>query len=212
MKFTSAIVLTLAGFAVAKGGNNKAADNANGTSTKAQCKQVEKLTFLTDVAANTTKLDKITKGNATKAAEFQAKASSAAGELQTLQSNATLMGECNTIFAAQKMAQQCGEMASIEEAQKIVANQTKLDKITKGNTTKADDFKAKVAAKADTLTQLQANTTLTTYCSSLDTKAACKTMAKLAKEQAEAQNTTALVSSLGMKNRVSIGITQKSPN
>lgn len=195
MKFTSAIVLTLAGFAVAKG-NNKSAGNSTGTSTKAQCKQVEKLTFLTDVAANTTKLDKITKGNATKAADFQAKAAAATTQLQTLQSNATLMTACDAIFAVQQMSEQCGEMASIEKAQKIVANSTALDKVTKGNTTKADAFKAKVAAKADTLTTLQANTTLTTYCAALDTKSSCKAMAKLAKEQAQATNTTALVSFL----------------
>lgn len=193
MKFTSAIILTLAGFAVAKGGNNKAA-NSTGTSTKSQCRQVEKLTALTEIAANTTKLDKITKGNATKAAEFQAKASTAATQLSTLQSNTTLMDSCNQIFAAQAMTQSCAEMASIEEGQKIVANQTLLDKVTKNNATKADAFKAKVAAKAADLSALQGNTTLTAYCSTLSDKAACKTMAKLNKEQALAANTSALVS------------------
>lgn len=192
MKFTSAIVLTLAGFAVAKGGNNKAA-NSTGTSTKSQCRQVEKLTALTDIAANSTKLDKITKGNATKAAEFQAKASTAATELSTLQGNATLMTTCNQIFAVQAMTQDCASMASIEEAQKIAANQTLLDKATKNNATKADAFKAKVAAKAADLSTMQANTTLTAYCSTLSDKAACKTMAKLNKEQTLAANTTALV-------------------
>lgn len=188
MKFTSAVVLSLAGFAIAKG-NNKA---ANSTSTKSQCREVEKLTFVTQIAANTTELDKITKGNATKAAEFQAKASDAATKLNTLQGNATLMTACNAIFAQDQMSAACGEMAAIEEGQKIVANQTLLDKITKNNATKADAFKAKVAAKAQTLTSLQSNNTLTAYCSTLDDKFACKSMAKLAKEQALSKNTTAL--------------------
>lgn len=194
MKFTSAIVLALAGFAVAKGDNeNKAAKNSTGTSTKSQCKQVQKLTAVTEIAANATQLDKITKGNATKAAEFQARASTAATQLSTLQSNTTLMDACSQIFAVQAMDKSCGQMASIEEAQKIVANQTLLDKVTKNNATKADAFKAKVAAKAADLTAMQSNTTLTTYCAVQDDKAACKVMAKLNKEQALAANTTALV-------------------
>lgn len=137
MKFTSAILLALAGSAIAKG-NNKAA-NSTGTSTKSQCKQVDRLTELTNLAANTTKLDKVTKGNATRAQEIQAKAATAATELATLQSNTTLMTACNQIFAVEDMQDACDEMSSIEEAQLIIANQTLLDKKTKNNATKAGE-------------------------------------------------------------------------
>lgn len=192
MKFSSVFVLGLAGLVAAKGDKG----NSTGTSTKSQCKQVAKLTAITDLAANTTKLAEKTKNNATKIAEFQAKASTAATQLSTLSSNATLMTACNVIFAQEDMVQSCEQMDEIQKANEIINNATLLAKITDNNATKADKFKAKVAAKAADLSALQSNTTLTAFCAGVNDKATCKSMAKLAKEQALAANTTALVSSL----------------
>lgn len=146
MKFTSAILLALASFAIAKGNNDDNEDNqqgqssnSTGTSIKSQCNQIDDLTELTELAANATKLDKHTHGNATKAQEIQAKASTAATKLATLQSNTTLMTSCNQIFAVEDMKDACEDMSDIEEAQQIVANQTLLDKKTKNNATKAGE-------------------------------------------------------------------------
>lgn len=188
MQLSIVTILALAGLAVAKG------QSGNSTSTKSQCKQIQKITKLMDVASNTTKLDKVTDGNATKAAEIQAKASSAATELSTLQSNTTLVAACDQIFAVQDMEQACGEMAFIQKAQQVIANQTLLDEVTKNNATKAAEFQAKVASKATALGSMESNTTLTTFCAALSDKEACKSVAKLAKEQELAANTTALVS------------------
>lgn len=193
MKFSSAFVLGLAGLVAAKGHQDNAS-NSTGTSTKSQCKEVSKLTSITELAANTTKLADKLKNNATKIAEFQAKAATATTELSTLQSNATLMTACNVIFAQEDMEESCGQMAEIQKANEIIANATLLAKVTDNNATKADAFKAKVASKADELSALQSNTTLTTFCAGLQTKATCKSMAKLVKEQALAANSTALVS------------------
>lgn len=188
MKFLTTLVLAMASVAVAK-------NNTDGTSTKSQCKQVSKLTKLTELAGNSTKLDKVTKGNATKAADIQAKASAGAAKLTELQGNATLMTACNQIFAVQDMEQACGMMEGLQKLNALIANQTELDAKTKGNTTKADAIKAKAQEKAADLTAMEGNATLTSFCSVQNDKQQCKSMAKLSKEQEFAQNTTALVSS-----------------
>lgn len=190
MKFLATLVIAMASVAIAKDGNN-----TDGTSTKSQCKQVSKLTKLMDLAGNSTKLDKVTKGNATKAADIQAKASQASTKLTELQGNATLMTACNQIFAVNDMEDACDKMQGLEKLNALIANQTALDAATKGNTTKADAIKAKAQSKAADLTAMQSNTTLTSFCAGVNDKQSCKAMAKLAKEQEFAANTTALVSS-----------------
>ncbi|KAG8162861.1 hypothetical protein KVR01_007339 [Diaporthe batatas] len=187
MKFLSTLVVAMASVAIAQD-NNK----GDGTSTKSQCKQVAKITKLMDLASNTTKLDKVTEGNATKASEIQAKASQAATKLTELQSNTTLMAACDQIFAVQDTENACEKMQGLEKLQALVANQTALDEKTKGNTTKADAIKAKAQEKAADLTAMQGNATLTGFCAGFQDKQSCKAMAKLAKMQEFAQNTTAL--------------------
>lgn len=187
MKFLSTLVVAMASVAVAQD-NNK----GNNTSTKSQCKQVAKITKLMDIAGNSTKLDKVTDGNATKASEIQAKASEAATKLTELQSNTTLMAACTQIFAVQDTEDACDKMQGLEKLQALVANQTALDEKTKGNTTKADLIKAKAQEKAADLTAMQGNATLTSFCAGFQDKQSCKAMAKLAKQQEFAQNTTAL--------------------
>lgn len=190
MKFLSALVLAMASVAIAKDGNN-----TDGTSTKSQCKQVSKLTKLMDIAGNSTKLDKVTKGNATKAADIQAMASQMSTKLTELQSNTTLMTACDQIFAVQDTEDACDKMQGLQKLNALIANQTALDEKTKGNTTKADAIKAKAQEKAADLTAMESNTTLTSFCAGFSDKQSCKAMAKLAKEQEFAANTTALVSS-----------------
>lgn len=190
MKFFATLVLAMASVAVAKGANK-----TDGTSTKSQCNQVSKLTKLVDLAGNSTKLDKVTKGNATKAADIQAKASQASTKLTALQGNATLMTACDQIFAVNDMEDACDKMKGLEKLNALIANQTALDAATKGNTTKADAIKAKAQSKAADLTAMQSNTTLTSFCAGVNDKQSCQAMKQLSKEQEFAKNTTALVSS-----------------
>jgi hypothetical protein len=211
MKFLSTIVIAMASVAVAQ--DNKNMGDMNGgdmakmgkmgkgnntmmgmMSTKSQCRQVEKMTKLVELAANTTKLDKVTDGNATKAQEIQAKAAQAQPKLTTLQSNATLMTACNQMFAVQAEERMCGKMMGLEKLQALVMNQTALDAKTKGNTTKADMIKSMAQAKMADLTAMQGNATLTGFCAGVKDKQDCKMMAKVAKEQMFATNTTAVVS------------------
>ncbi|KAG6357784.1 hypothetical protein INS49_013663 [Diaporthe citri] len=187
MKFLSALVLAMASVAIAKDGNN-----TDGTSTKSQCKQVSQLTKFMDIAGNSTKLDKITNGNATKAADIQAKASQASTKLTELQSNATLMTACDQIFAVQDTEDACEKMQGLQKLNALIANQTALDEKTKGNTTKADAIKAKAQEKAADLTAMEGNATLTSFCAGFNDKQSCKAMARLAKVQEFAANTTAL--------------------
>ncbi len=189
MKFLSVLLLAAAGTTLAKGdGKGK----HKGASAKAECGEIEKITHLVDLAANATKLDEVTKGNTTKAAEIQAKASPATTKLQTLESNATLMTTCNAVFAEKAMDRACAKMASIEELIHVAANQTLLDKKSKGNATRAAEIQAKASAEAGQLATMEGNTTLTAFCSQLDTKHACKSMKHLQKEVDRAQNQTAL--------------------
>jgi hypothetical protein len=62
------------------------------------------MTKLVALAANETKLADKAKNNATKIAEYQAKASAAAVKLQTLQANTTLTDSCASIASAKAAA------------------------------------------------------------------------------------------------------------
>lgn len=194
MKFLSTLVVAMASVAIAQD-NNNGNDTADGTSTKSQCKQVSKITKLMDIAGNSTKLEKITGGNATRAADIQAKASQASAKLTELQSNTTLMAACDQIFAVEDTEDACEKMQGLEKLNALIANQTALDEKTNGNTTKAELIKAKAQEKAADLTAMQSNATLTSFCAGFNDKQSCKAMAKLAKQQELAANTTALVSS-----------------
>lgn len=166
----------------------------NGTahvlSTKAQCFEMEKAQHLVSLVGNETLLTKVTHGNATKAAEVQSRASSAAAAVQSMQANATLMAACSQIQAAQAMDKSCAEMAGMEKLAALAANQTALTHVTKGNATRASALQAKSSSDAASLQALQSNTTLTAYCSTLQTKAECSAMARLQKEVDMAKNTT----------------------
>ncbi|KAK0706622.1 hypothetical protein B0T26DRAFT_621578, partial [Lasiosphaeria miniovina] len=162
------------------------------TSTKAQCRQVARLTELASLAANQTRLDEVSKGNATRADALKAKATDGAAQLATLQANSTLMAVCDQVFAAEAMEDACGQLQRMEKLAAVTANATALDLRTDGNATKANALKAKVTADADQLAALQGNATLTAFCAGLDTQDACRNLARLQKEVSLAANTTAL--------------------
>lgn len=195
MKLLSFLVLSAAGCALARpggGGGGFRNGTTGATSTKAQCRQVARLTELASLAANQTKLDEVSKGNATRADALKAKAADGAAQLATLQANSTLMAVCDQVFAAEAMEDACGRLQRMEKLAGVVANATALDLRTDGNATKSDALKAKVAADADQLTALQSNATLTAFCAGLDTQDACRNLARLQKEVDLAANATAL--------------------
>jgi len=106
MQFTSLFVsLLLSSAVMAKGNKTKAVTD------KSICNDMAKLTKLVDLAANTTKLEDKTNNNATKIAEIQAKASAASTQLTTMESNATLTSTCAVIAAAEKVEDDCDDMA-----------------------------------------------------------------------------------------------------
>lgn len=70
--------------------------------TKEDCKKMESLTKLVALASNETKLAEKTQNNATKIADIQAKASTAAARLSDMTSNTTLINACAAITAAKQ--------------------------------------------------------------------------------------------------------------
>ncbi|KAK0634650.1 hypothetical protein B0T17DRAFT_12712 [Bombardia bombarda] len=210
MKFLSILVLTAAGsvMALPRGGddngngngrnfkNATASADGNGTSAKSACRQLAHLTELTSLAANQTRLDEVTKNNATRADTIKAKAATAATQLAALQANSTLLDTCNQVFAVSAMADSCDQIKELTKLQALVANQTALDEKSKGNATRADSLKAKAAAGVTVLVELQANATLTQFCAVEQTKDDCGEMAKLQKQvDRAAANATAVDSS-----------------
>ena len=61
---------------------------------------MDKLEKFVSVANNSTKLNEITKGNATKAAEIQAMAAKAQTKLTAMQGNATFVQACDALKAS----------------------------------------------------------------------------------------------------------------
>ncbi|RDW84959.1 hypothetical protein BP6252_02549 [Coleophoma cylindrospora] len=185
MQFSSIFLTLLAATAVAAKGHN---GTTKAVTDKSLCKQMAKLQDTVDLAANTTKLDAKLKNNATKIADFEAKASAAATTLQTMQSNTTLVSTCAVIAAANKVADTCDNMKEIEKNMALAANTTKLDSKFKGNATKIAEFQAKVSAQATKLDTLNSNATLTSACSAISASAAAK---KAAKASATSSSSTA---------------------
>ncbi|KAH7413261.1 hypothetical protein BKA64DRAFT_660643 [Cadophora sp. MPI-SDFR-AT-0126] len=106
MQFSGLFVsLLLSTAVVAKGGNKTKA-----VTDKSLCKEMAQLTKLVSLAGNETKLADKTKNNATKIASIQAKASEAATQLSTMESNATLVSTCAVISAAEATKDDCKTM------------------------------------------------------------------------------------------------------
>jgi hypothetical protein len=144
-------------------------DKGDGSVKKA-CKEMSKLTFLTSLAANQTKLDELVakgKMNTAKVDALKAKATAAAPKLQALSSNTTLTAECATLDANEKMKMECKNMKKLQGLADLANNATAMKAFAahkKLNATQVDHLMEGLQDKATKLKALQANTTLTNFC------------------------------------------------
>ncbi|KAF2477089.1 uncharacterized protein BDR25DRAFT_309393 [Lindgomyces ingoldianus] len=151
-----------------KGGKNNG--TTNGNSVNKACRTMSKLTHLTALAANQTKLDAlVAKGklNQTEVEALKAKAANATTELQTMQANTTLVTECAVIDAHQKVVGECKAMKKLANLANLANNQTAMDAFMakkKLNDTQMAKLEEKIGNATTKLKALQANTTLTDLC------------------------------------------------
>lgn len=169
---------------VAKGGKAQ--------TEKSQCKQIRKLQKFVDFASNTTQLEEATNKNSTKVSQIQAKAEEAKTKLTSLQSNATLVGDCAVINAAEEQDHQCEKTFELQAFIKFASNDTKLAEKTNNNATKIAAIKAKVPEATTKLQSLESNSTLQAACPAVLQKDECKGMMKLMKFIKKANNQTTL--------------------
>lgn len=150
-----------------RGGNGT---NSNGNPTKKACRQLSKLTKLTELAANQTKLDElVAKGrmNATDVEVLKTEAAEATTKLQTLSANTTLTGECAVINAEKETVGQCKQMNKLQKLADMAGNQTAMDAFVqkKGlNETSVEKLQEKIQQAETRLQEMQSNTTLTDFC------------------------------------------------
>ncbi|GJC89149.1 hypothetical protein ColLi_11987 [Colletotrichum liriopes] len=161
-------------------------------STEAQCKRFLKGEKLVKIAGNDTLLAEITNNNATKIDLIKKKAAEIQPKLDQAKQNTTLMATCDQVRAVQQENGQCRFMNRMDKLQKLVANETALNELTKNNATKADKLKQWAQKGMAKLGELQSNQTLLQYCSARTTKGECKQMNKLNKLIALSKNDTAL--------------------
>lgn len=187
MQFPSILIsLVLATAVVAKGKDKEAVTDTQ------KCREITGLNALVALAANTTKLDAVTKGNATKAEAIQAKASAASTTLTTLTSNTTLMSACEIIDAADRETDQCQQQFVLSKFVKFAANETAVASATKNNATKIANIQLKASDAAAKLQTLESNATLQAYCPAVFQDDECKIMDGLMKFVALANNQTKL--------------------
>jgi hypothetical protein len=180
-----------------KNGTMKMKGNSTGTSIDKTCKKMAKLTALTDLAANQTKLDAlVSKGkmNDTSIAALKTKAADASTQLKTLMGNSTLVGECAVVNAHKKDVKTCKEMSKLTKLAALKGNTTaqdawvaKMEKMMKkkmGNETMGAGMDDKMMARLQEiignattkLAEMQGNSTLKDMCTMLQDKGAsgCK--------------------------------------
>ncbi|KAL5119950.1 hypothetical protein ACEQ8H_002048 [Pleosporales sp. CAS-2024a] len=142
-------------------------------STKKECATIRKLTMLANLASNQTKLDALMangKLDAQKMADLKTKAANANTMLMTLTANTTLTSDCAVIDASEKTKSECKEMKVLSKLAQLASNTTALDALAakkKMNSTMVDMFKTKLQKAETKLKDMQANTTLTNICNSL---------------------------------------------
>jgi len=183
------VSLLLATSVVAKGDKT---ESTKAVSEKGQCKEITSLNKLVELASNTTKLDKVTKNNATKIAEIQAKASTASTTLKTLESNSTLMSACAVIDAQTAEDDQCQETFVLQGFVKFAANSTAVATATKNNATKIAKIQSEASKAATKLQTLTSNSTLQAACPAVMQEDECKFMKTLQKFVNVANNQTKL--------------------
>jgi hypothetical protein len=190
MHFQSLVVSLLLATSVAAKGNE--IESTKAVSESGQCKEMVKLNKLIELASNTTKLDAITKNNATKIAEIQAKASTASTTLKTLESNSTLMSACAVIDAQAAENDQCQETFALQRFVRFAANSTAVATATKNNATKIAKIQSEASKASTKLQTLTSNSTLQSACPAVMQKDECKMMKKLQKFVDVANNQTKL--------------------
>jgi hypothetical protein len=190
MHLQSFVVSILLATSVAAKGNKT--HETKTLSETGECKEMVKLNALVDLASNTTKLDKVTKDNATKIAEIQAKASTASTTLKTLQSNSTLMSACAVIDAQEAEDDSCQETFALQRFVKFAANSTAVATATKNNATKIANIQLEASKAASKLQTLTSNSTLQAACPAVMQKDECDSMKTLQKFVNVANNQTKL--------------------
>ncbi|KAJ4323306.1 hypothetical protein N0V94_001922 [Neodidymelliopsis sp. IMI 364377] len=153
--------------------------NTNGTERglEKSCKKLRKLEVLSNLAANQTKLDDwVSKGKLDTAEvdAIKAKAANATAELQTMQSNTTLVGECAVVNAERKSVGQCKQMKKLAKLAALAGNETAMTafETKKGlNETGIEKLKTWIAEASTKLQEMQSNTTLTDFCAQRQQKA-----------------------------------------
>lgn len=190
MHFQSLLISLLLATSVAAKGNKT--ESTKAVSEKGQCKEIVKLNKLVELASNSTKLDVITKNNATKIAEIQAKASTASTKLKTLESNSTLISACAVIDAQEVEDNQCQETFALQRFVKFAANSTAVATATKNNATKIANIQSEASKAATKLQTLTSNSTLQAACPAVMQKDECNMMKTLQKFVDVANNASRL--------------------
>ncbi|PSN68305.1 hypothetical protein BS50DRAFT_633909 [Corynespora cassiicola Philippines] len=151
-------------------GNNGTSKNDNPLNKA--CHKMTKLTKLSDLANNQTKLDELmSKGRIDQARvdEIKAKAANVTAELQSMQSNTTLVEECAVVNAHRKDLRRCKKMKRLEKLASMANNDTALVAFTQKkdlNETLIAKLKEKISEATTKLQEMQSNTTLTDMCAS----------------------------------------------
>lgn len=134
------------------------------------CAKMRKLTVLSEIANNQTKLDEwVAKGKLDTAEvdTLKAKAANATTELQTMQSNTTLVGECAVVDAERKSVSECQQMKKLTKLAALAGNETAMAAFEQKknlNETGIENLKVKITEAETKLKELQSNTTLTDFC------------------------------------------------
>lgn len=150
-------------------GNSTSADVTKNALQKS-CKKIRRLNALSQIANNQTLLDTwVAEGklNTDEVDAIKAKAAKATTELQTLQSNTTLVSGCAIVNAERKSMEQCKQMRRLAKLAALAGNDTALAiyEQKKGlNETWIEILKQKAAEAQTKLQEMRSNTTLTDFC------------------------------------------------
>lgn len=148
-----------------KNGNNT--DTSPEKTLKKQCRKLRNLERITSIASNQTKIDElVAKGMITAAdvTELKAKAANATTTLESLQSNTTLVAECNIVNAHRKDVDQCRMIQSLTRLTEIAGNQTALKKFAAKKGMNETRLQEKVTEAETKLKEMETNTTLKDFC------------------------------------------------
>jgi len=146
-----------------------------GMSDDFKCKEMSRLTKLTELANNATKLAELEKKSnltATDINKIKEAATNATSKLTMLTSNTTLVSECAMVDASTKFKADCRNLERLTLLTNLVSNATALSEIaTKHNFTakQMDEIKSEAANATAKLTKLQSNATLVSGCKELMT-------------------------------------------